>query len=196
MHEQPLADSWIERVKAGDEEAARQLWDRYFPQLVQLARRRLVQNPLRVESGEDVALSAMKSFCKAAAQGRFPQLHDDVGLWRLLCSITRQKAIDAVRRSQAAKRQAVVLDEGQFDGAGGGRALENVADPAATVIDEWRRLFQLLDDAELETIALAKLDGFTNPEIAAQLGCGVRTVERRLSLIRMTWNREFQAATG
>lgn len=36
-----------------------------------------------------------------------------------------------------------------------------------------------------------KLEGYTNAEIAGELGCLVRTVERRLRLIRNTWTREF-----
>jgi DNA-binding CsgD family transcriptional regulator len=31
------------------------------------------------------------------------------------------------------------------------------------------------------------MEGYTNDEIAAQLGCARRTVARRLELIRKTW---------
>ncbi len=91
---------WLEEVKHGDEEAARQLWERYFPYLVRLARKRLAGVPRRLEDEEDVALSAFESFCRAADQGRFPEVHDRHSLWRLLSSITHRKAVDLVRRSR------------------------------------------------------------------------------------------------
>ncbi len=50
---------------------------------------------------------------------------------------------------------------------------------------------RLLDGLEPEQrqIANRKLQGYTNSEIAVELGCGVRTVERRLSIIRLTWEK-------
>ena len=38
----------------------------------------------------------------------------------------------------------------------------------------------MLKDPGLRQIALWKLEGYTNPEIAAQLDCTVRAVERKL----------------
>jgi DNA-directed RNA polymerase specialized sigma24 family protein len=49
---------------------------------------------------------------------------------------------------------------------------------------EW--LLSQLDPGPRE-VALLKLDGFTNQEAAEKLGCGVRTIERRLELIRRVW---------
>ena len=43
---------------------------------------------------------------------------------------------------------------------------------------------------QLRTIALLKLEGHTNDEIAARIGRSVPTVERRLRLIRQTWKEE------
>jgi DNA-directed RNA polymerase specialized sigma24 family protein len=39
----------------------------------------------------------------------------------------------------------------------------------------------------LRRIALLKLEGYSNKEIAQQLGCALRTVENRLMLIRSLW---------
>jgi DNA-directed RNA polymerase specialized sigma24 family protein len=36
-------------------------------------------------------------------------------------------------------------------------------------------------------VALWKMEGYANEEIAAKLGCVPRTVERRLRLIRSVW---------
>ena len=92
---------WLEEIKQGNDDAARRLWERYFPDLVKLARRALAGVPRRMEDEEDVALSAIDSFCRAADQGRFPNLNDREGLWRLLSRITQRKAIDLIRRAHA-----------------------------------------------------------------------------------------------
>ena len=49
------------------------------------------------------------------------------------------------------------------------------------------RRFQMLNDPDLRQIALWKLEGHTNAEIAAQLDCTLRTVERKLERIRAYW---------
>lgn len=48
-----------------------------------------------------------------------------------------------------------------------------------------------LEDPKLQDLALAKMEGYTNEETARQRGCSVRTVERRLHLIRKKWQREL-----
>jgi DNA-directed RNA polymerase specialized sigma24 family protein len=48
-----------------------------------------------------------------------------------------------------------------------------------------------LGDAELRAIALFKLEGDTTAQIAAKLGRAPRTIERRLQLIRRTWEQEL-----
>ena len=45
----------------------------------------------------------------------------------------------------------------------------------------------MLKDPDLRQIALWKLEGYTNREIAAQLDCKLRTVERKLERIRAYW---------
>jgi hypothetical protein len=62
---------WISRLQGGDPRAAEQLWQRYFEQLVRLARNKLKGARRRVADEEDVALSAFASFC-AGARAAFP----------------------------------------------------------------------------------------------------------------------------
>jgi hypothetical protein len=49
---------WIDRLEAGDPDAAQKLWERYFLRLVGLARKKLRAVPRRAADEEDVALSA------------------------------------------------------------------------------------------------------------------------------------------
>jgi DNA-directed RNA polymerase specialized sigma24 family protein len=186
---------------AGDEldNAAAQLWRRYFDQLVRLAYARLKAAPRGAVDEEDVALSAFDSFCRGAVQGRFPQLSDRDDLWRLLVTITARKASDHLRRERCQRRGGGrVVGEAALDAADpeAGRWLEQAVgrEPtpafAAQVVDECRRLLESLGDEELCTIALLKMGGYNNDQVAEQLGCGLRSVERKLARIRKRWLAE------
>jgi DNA-directed RNA polymerase specialized sigma24 family protein len=178
---------WLGRLCDGDAGAAGPLWERYFARLVGLARARLAGLPRRAADEEDVALSAFDSFCRDARAGRFPDLTDRDGLWRLLLTITAQKAADLVRRERAGKRGAGAAPLGG-DVLGEIAGTEPTPEFAALAADQFRALMDRLDDDELREVALRKMEGHTNDEIAAALGCVPRTVERRLSVIRSLWS--------
>jgi DNA-directed RNA polymerase specialized sigma24 family protein len=179
--------TWIRALKAGDDKVAQNLWERYFQRMVELARYKLGNTLRKAADEEDVALSAFHSFCRAATEHRFPRLANRDDLWQLLVVLTARKAIDQRKynsRQKRAEGATVALDD---------TALEMVigSDPdpafAAQVADEFRHLMNRLDDAQLRQIALRKMEGYTNDEVAAELKCTVRTVGRRLALIRDLW---------
>jgi DNA-directed RNA polymerase specialized sigma24 family protein len=181
---------WIGQLQAGDPGAARPLWDRYFHRLVGLARQRLRDAPRRAADEEDVALSAFDSFCRNAEHGRFPDLADRDGLWRLLAAFTLRKAAHHLRDASRLKR-------------GGGAGPDNSSgvfeevfgrepDPglAAEVAEECDRLLAALGDADLRRVALLRMDGYSVDEVAEKVGCAPRSVKRKLQLIRSIWERE------
>jgi RNA polymerase sigma factor (sigma-70 family) len=174
---------WIYQLKAGDPEAARFIWERYYPQLEELARRRLRGVDQAEADQEDLALSALASFCHAAAAGRFPRLTDRNALWALLVSITKHKARDYWRRA-GHREHAELADHQVLD-------REPTPELSASIADECRRLLQNLGEEKLQQIALLKMAGHTDKEIAAQLDCGLRTVERKLERIRRIWEKEI-----
>jgi DNA-directed RNA polymerase specialized sigma24 family protein len=191
---------WIGALKVGDAEAAQHLWERYFDALVRLARAKLGAIPRREADEEDIALSAFHSFCEGAAGGRFPRLDDRYGLWRLLVAITMRKAIDQSVRQSRKKRGSgrvrgdSILGGGDPDAREAGLeqfvGREPTPEFAAMVADECRHLLETLGDESLRRIALMRMEGYSDQEIAAMLGCGLRTVGRKLELIRKTWLRE------
>ena len=61
--------------------------------------------------------------------------------------------------------------------------------------DECRRLLESLPEPELRIIALLKVEGYTNEEIASQLDCVPRTIERKMSRIRLLWKHELKELT-
>ncbi len=184
---------WLSLLRDGHPDAAQRIWDRYFRRLVGLARKKLSGNRLGIADEEDVAISALNSFYRNAREGRFPQLTDSDGLWRLLVIITARKAIHLLRDQRRAKRGgARRAFSGPLDSRGDEPAIEklvgNEPSPefAAQVAEQYERLLGLLDEDQ-RTIALAKLDGLTNEQIAARLNRALRTVERKLKLIRAVW---------
>ena len=192
---------WIGPLKAGEVEAAQALWDRYFEGLVRLARTRLRDAPRAVADEEDVALSAIHCLCRGAAAGRFPQLADRDNLWRLLATIAAQKAVDLQRREDREKRGGGRTHR-EVDLAAGGAEADFAAqvvgrEPspefAAQLDEEYRRQLDRLEDDGLRQIAVWKMEGYDNDEIARRVGCGVRTVERKLGVIRAIWQADQPA---
>jgi DNA-directed RNA polymerase specialized sigma24 family protein len=163
------------------------LWERYFPRLVGLARARLRGAPRRAADEEDVALSAFDSFCRHAQQGRFPRLADRDDLWQILVLLAARKAVTLARHEGRLKRGGGVQDE-----AGGLAQVvgdEPTPEFAAQVAEECARLLDVLG-AELRQVALWKMEGDTNQEIACRLNCVERTVERKLRTIRGLWEQQ------
>ena len=183
---------WIEQLRAGDAAAAEHLWEGYYRRLVGLARQKLLGRPRAVADEEDVALSAFDSFCRHAEQGRFPRLDDRDDLWQLLVLLATRKASDLAEREGRQRRdwrRTAPLDGTACDPPG------EEPDPAlaAELAEETGRLLGLLPDDQLRAIALRKLEGHTNEEIAGLLGCSLAKVERRMVLIRKNWEKEVPA---
>jgi DNA-directed RNA polymerase specialized sigma24 family protein len=191
--------NWIAQLQTGDTAAAEPLWERYYQRMVRLARRRLQGARRREADEEDVALSAFNSFCQGARKGKFPRLGDRDSLWPLLVVITARKALDLI-----ARQHQVTEGGGRV---GGGSAFFNPADPdndgieqvvgeeptppfAAQVAEECQRLLDKLGDEQLRKVAVWKMEGYTNKEIAERIGYSLATVERWLAIIRGHWEGE------
>jgi DNA-directed RNA polymerase specialized sigma24 family protein len=193
--------AWIDQFKGGDAAAAQKLWESYFLRLVGLARKKLQGTPRRAADEEDVALSAFDSFCRGASQGRFPHLLDRDNLWHLLVVITARKALQLRRHEQRQKRGGgTVRGDSAFhvgpEAAAEESGIEQIigSEPtpafAAQMTEEYQQLLAQLAEPALRSIAVWKMEGYSNEEIAAKLGCVPRTVERKLGLIRTLWGQE------
>jgi RNA polymerase sigma factor (sigma-70 family) len=193
---------WVVQLQAGDHRAAQKLWERYFLRLVGLARKKLRATPRGAADEEDVALSAFDSFCRGAKLGRFPLLSDRGGLWHLLVTITVRKAIDLMRHERRQKRGAEArLGEaaltGVTDSSTGEPEIERILDReptpefAAQIAEQCERLLGCLADGSLRSVALGKMEGYSDEEIATQQGCTRRTIVRKLRRIRSLWSQEM-----
>jgi RNA polymerase sigma factor (sigma-70 family) len=184
---------WIGAMKTGDQAAAGPLWRRYHARLLGLARQ-MLQSSRRGHADEnDVVQNAFNSFFRGVAEGRFTKLDNREDLWRLLVTLTARKAIDQVRRQRRVtfqSRAAISLardDESVLEEV---MAREPTPELAAQIVEQYELLLNRLDDPVLQQIAVWKLEGFTNGEIAGKLACSRRTVIRKLETIRLIWSKE------
>jgi RNA polymerase sigma factor (sigma-70 family) len=177
--------TWLDGLKAQNDSAAQELWNRYFAQLVSLARRHL-RGMGRDADEEDIALSALKSAMLGVQNNRFPDLYDRTGLWPLLVTITARKAANEIKRQRTKKRDPAaeqsIADVQLIVGS------EPSPDFALQLADAIQSLVASLDDDALQTIAQRKLEGYANEDIAQELNVSTRTVVRKLARIRQEWD--------
>jgi DNA-directed RNA polymerase specialized sigma24 family protein len=194
---------WIDRLKAGDREAVQPLWERYFGRLVREASRWLKRAPAAPVADEaDVAQGAFASFCRRAAEGRFPHLYNRNDLWQLLVVIAYRKTCNQIKHERLRQpRNGRVVHVSALAGDEGALFAEAISrEPGPAVVaqtaEECRRLLAELGSEELRQVALWKLEGYTKEEIAPRMNGGegrsLATVERKLKEIRLRWEKEVK----
>ena len=178
---------WIDQVKFGDSAAANRIWQHYFDRLVRAVRGRLRGQNRAISDEEDIVLSVFDSFYAAAEQGRFPDLTDRDDLWRLLLRMSARKVVDKRRYDQRQRRGGSVevhslagSDETVIEIIGNEPSPEMVL----MMQESMERFFSHLGVGHLQELAGAKLEGYSNAELAQRFECSERTIERRLHLIR------------
>lgn len=187
---------WINLIKTGDSTAANRLWKLYYDRLVRAVRKRLFGQNRAISDEDDVVLSVFESFYAAAENGRFPDLADRDDLWRLLLTMSARKIIDKRRHDQRQRRGGNValhsLD-GNGDESNVIEVIGNEPSPEMVMMlqESVDQLFSHLGVGQLQDLAVAKLEGYSNAEIAERFGCSERTIERRLHLVREKLQQEL-----
>ena len=194
MSDRNNVSHWIDRVKEGDSVAANRIWQHYFDRLVRSVRSRLGGQNRAVSDEEDIVLSVFESFYAAAEKGRFPNLSDRDDLWRLLLRMSARKVIDKHRHDRRGRRGGDIQihslagdDESIIEAIGD----EPSPDMVLMMQESVEQLFSQLGVGQLQDLAVAKLEGYSNAELAQRLGCSERTIERRLHLIREKCQQEL-----
>lgn len=189
---------WIQQIKTGDSAAANHLWQHYFDRLVRSVRGRLYGQNRAVSDEEDIVLSVFESFYNAAEKGRFPDLSDRDDLWQLLLRMAARKVVDKHRHDQRQRRGGNIKLHalGQSGSAEDGQIIEAIGEePSPEMVlmmqESVEQLFSHLGVGQLRDLAGAKLEGYSNAELAKRFGCSERTIERRLHLIREKCQQEL-----
>ena len=180
---------WIEQVKGGDSVAANHLWQHYFDRLVRAVRRRLYGQNRAISDEEDIVLSVFDSFYNAVEKGRFPDLADRDDLWRLLLRMSARKVVDKRRHDARQRRGGKVVLQSLSQAGDEGYVIEAIGnEPSPEMVlmlqESMKQFFSHLGVGQLADLAGAKLEGYSNAELAERFECSERTIERRLHLIR------------
>jgi len=172
----------MSRLRAGDEDAAAQIFRRFTHRLVALARSRLDSRVRQKVDPEDVLQSVYKSFFLRHAQGQLNFGGWD-GLWALLALITARKCGRMARRFHAAQRDvdAEVAD----DGSGVVEAFSEEPSPTEALMlsDVVEQLLRDLGQRDGTILTLA-LQGYSAAEISERMGRPSRSVYRVLERIK------------
>jgi RNA polymerase sigma factor (sigma-70 family) len=174
--------SLMGRLKAGEDAAAREVFERFAHRLMGLARKSLDGRLLQKVDPEDVVQSAYKSFFIGQRDGGWEFGGWD-GLWGMLTLITLRKCAHRAEYYQAEKRDVRRELPPATDSVGGAVdafALDREPQPeeAALLVETVESLFQSLNDADERAILEMSLQGFTAAEICEQTGRAERSVRR------------------
>ena len=183
---------WFQALRDGNEQAAGQLWGRYFHRVTAIIRRQPFGDAGYDE--EDVALSVFDALFRGAKEGRLEDLANRDELWGLLLVIARRKLIDRARRGFAAKRMPNSVGASAEDGIIDVSQIPSEGEEpgwSLLVEDECRRLLDMLDNERHQSVALLKLDGLHSREIAERLQLSESTVKRTVALVRKRWELEL-----
>lgn len=200
----------LQRLRSCNADAKRaaenELWQQFVGPMRRIARSKMRGGGWPVADEEDVAISVFRVFFKGVRDGRFDSLVSSGQTQALLTRLTIDKTIDLIRFHKAQRRCPVEKSYStNEDGTPGSRSMvarsplplhmqsqmadkrEYPADAIAEWKDELNRLIVMLSEQTLQQIVTLKLQGYSNDEIAAELGCVTRTVERKLQMIRKFW---------
>lgn len=157
--------------------------ERYLPRLIQLADKSISERYRAKIEAEDVAASVCRTFIRHVGKGSF-RIENDEDLWKLLVTITLNKARNKARGFSTEKRD--VSQEVAFEDPGLIAALRSHPSPveAAEFVDMLSVLAARLDDEMATQVLLGLVNGKKVIEIAGELGVTTKTVQRKKVRIR------------
>jgi RNA polymerase sigma-70 factor (ECF subfamily) len=184
------------RLQAGDEEAAAQVFHRFAGRLIALARGRLDPLVRQKVGPEDVVQSVFRSFFRCQAEGRWDLAGWD-RLWVLLLVLTVRKCGRQATRYRAARRDVRREETPGNAGDSSATEWENLAreptpDEAAMLDETLQQLLGALSPRDRQIVVLT-LQGHAVAEVAREVRCTVRTVQRILQRLREHLERQANA---
>ena len=185
MQTPPEEQALIGLMRGGDQNAAREIVERYFDRLLVLARRRISQRLSSRVDPEDIVQSVFRTFFVRVKEGQFVFDEQD-DLCKLLMRITLHKTLRQVAFHKAAKRDPnletnqgdhhrelllSVLDKGPS------------AEASVAFLDQLEHFLGQLD-LQTRQILEMRLQGYSNDEIAKELNIYDRKIRRAVERVR------------
>ena len=191
----------IRQMQRGNRDGADLLWERFFLRLKLLVRDRF-RSRHGISDEEDLALESLGELFQGLMAGKYPSLKNRDEFWRLLVTVASRNVVDQINKERRQKRGGGrVFHESAFGNArGNNEALfEQIAAETETpevqlmVSERCAELLESLRDPELQAIAVMRVAGSTNQEIADAMGVSLRSIERRLAEIRQYWSSAVES---
>ena len=179
--DQVLIDLW----RKGDQDAARQIVERYFDRLLGLAQRRISQRFASRVDPEDILQSVFRTFFVRLKNGQFA-FQDQDDLCKLLMRITLHKTLRQVAFHKASKRDpGLETNQGQHHAEQLMSLLDREPSAEASVafLDQLEHFLEQLDPQTRQIIEM-RLQGHTNEEISEKLGVYDRKIRRAIERVR------------
>jgi RNA polymerase sigma-70 factor, ECF subfamily len=182
----------MDRLRTGEDAAAREVFVRFAARLAGLARRHLDGRLAVKVDPEDVVQSAYKSFFLRQREGELDVGSWD-GLWGVLTVITLRKCADRAAYYHAEKRDVARETRANTESTPAvyDLALDREPNPeeAAALAETVEALFRSIEDADERAILELSLQGHTATEISEQLGRAERSVRRLRERVRKRLER-------
>jgi RNA polymerase sigma-70 factor (ECF subfamily) len=190
MSEGPPFEELIQRVRAGDGDAAADLVRRYEPAIRRAVRFRLDTRLRSVLDSMDICQSVLASFFVRASSGQY-ELTDPGQLLRLLVAMARNKIASQARRQEAQRRDrrrvlTQPFDEQRWSAAGTSpsgqvEARELLLEVRRRLSPEERRLVELRHESH-DWDAIATEVGGTPEALRKRLARALDRVAQELGL--------------
>ncbi len=184
----------MDRLRSGEDQAAREVFERFATRLMGLARRHLDGRLSVKVDPEDVVQSAYKSFFVRQREGTLTAGNWD-SLWGILTMITIRKCADRAAYFRADKRDVARETSGRGDDSSPDAmaeiALDREPSPEEAVVltETVEALFQAVCDPDERAILELSLQGYSAPEISESLGRAERSVRRLRERLRKRLER-------
>lgn len=168
---------WIKALEDKDPDAQQKIWERFVERLVNFSNFQL-KGVTVVADGDDVANAAFENFFRKSPE-QFERLVDRNDLWQVLAMLAKRRAIDQIRSEIRDRKNTT--DGPEFDNL---PSSQIPPDFDVLLSEEFERRLGELDDVKLRQIAIDRMQGYRNREIAERMKIGLRSVERKLGEIR------------
>jgi RNA polymerase sigma-70 factor (ECF subfamily) len=174
----PSTDSELmQRVHINDSKALEALYNRYSPLLYTLIKKIVVDEEVAKDVLSDVFVIIWRKI------DLFDFNSNNVYTW--IITITRNKAVDAIRRSRNSSEMEPYNDE--YENKNIIPKLSQISNPlnletANNIKDDINTAFNKLTDAQQFVIQLAYFEGLTQKEIADRLKIPVSTVKSKIKI--------------